>query len=292
MTEPLLSALLAGLDVGLPAADPPVRRVVLDSRQVQPGDLYVGLAGATHHGASFAAAAAEAGAVALLTDASGAALAGDAGLPIAVAADPRHATAIASARCFGHPARSMLSFGVTGTNGKSTTVLMLAAALAATGRHVGSIGTLGFLIDGEELPITRTTITTPESPDLQAILATMAEMGADTMAMEVSSHALVLQRVAGIQFDVVCFTNGRATDFHQTMEHYFAAKARLFTRDYAKRAVISGDDEADAGCSTMPTSWGCRPSASVSTRATTTGSRRGRGWVRASGSRWFIRVAS
>lgn len=242
----VLSQLLARLPVVLPSADPLVSGVVLDSRRVQPGDLYVGLAGTTRHGADFAAAAAAAGAVALLTDAEGARLAAAVDLPVAVAEDPRTAMAIAACRFFRHPARSMTSFGVTGTNGKSTTVLMLASALGAAGHRVGSIGTLGFLVGDESLQMARSTITTPESPDLQSILAQMRDRGADTMAMEVSSHALVLQRVAGITFDVVGFTNlGRDhLEFHHTMEEYFNAKARLFTPGYARRAVINGDDEA------------------------------------------------
>lgn len=241
-----LSDLLAGQPVMLPGADPVISGVVLDSRRVRPGDLYVGLPGTTRHGAEFAAVAAAAGALAILTDAAGSELAGSAGLPVAIADDPRMAMAIASRRLYGDPARSMISFGVTGTNGKSTTVLMLASALEGSGRLVGSIGTLGFLIGGEPLEMARSTITTPESPDLQLILALMRERGADTMAMEVSSHALVLQRVAGIAFDVVGFTNlGRDhLEFHKTMDAYFAAKAKLFTPEYARHAVINGDDAA------------------------------------------------
>lgn len=241
-----LSGLLAGLAVELPTADPQISGVVLDSRRVGAGDLYVGLVGTAHHGAAFAAAAARAGAVAVLTDAEGAELAAESGLPVAVAADAREAMAVAAARCNGHPARSMTCFGVTGTNGKSTTVLMLAAALDGAGYRCGSIGTLGVLLRGEQLPMYTSTITTPEAPDLQQMLAQLSQSGVDTLAMEVSSHALALHRVTGIRFDVVGFTQlGRDhLDFHRTMDDYFAAKARLFTHGNARRAVINGDDDS------------------------------------------------
>ena len=245
MSEPL-SRLCAGLGAQLPEIDPLIDGVVLDSRRVQPGDLYVGLPGTAHHGAQFAAQAAAAGAAALLTDASGVELAADAGLPIVQVDDPRRAMATVAARYHHHPARKMTSFAVTGTNGKSTTVLMLAGALAATGKLVASVGTLGFRVGDEPLSVTTTTVTTPESPDLQAMLAMMVDRGAEVMAMEVSSHALALHRAAGIRFDVVAFTNlGRDhLDFHETLEAYYAAKAKLFTPEYARRAVLNGDDEA------------------------------------------------
>ncbi|MDI9627136.1 MAG: UDP-N-acetylmuramoyl-L-alanyl-D-glutamate--2,6-diaminopimelate ligase [Acidobacteriota bacterium] len=244
--RPKLSDLLAGLGVRLPPQDPPIQGLTFDSRRAHPGDLYVGLPGTQSHGAVFASAAQAAGAVALLTDAEGSRLIGEATLPVAVADDPRTAMAFASCRFYDYPTRALISFGVTGTNGKSTTVLMLASALDGAGRCVGSIGTLGFRLGGQPLRLDRTTITTPESPDLQSMLAVMRDGGADTMAMEVSSHALALRRVAGIKFDVVGFTNlGRDhLEFHHTMAEYFAAKAQLFTPEYASRAVINGDDEA------------------------------------------------
>lgn len=246
MTGLSLHRLLTGLAVSLPPADPLITGLVLDSRRATPGDLYVGLPGSTRHGAEFAATAAAAGAVGLLTDAQGAELAVGAGLPIVVAADPRTTMAVVASRFFGDPASSMVSFGVTGTNGKSTTVLMLAAALAGAGRRVGSIGTLGFQLDGLALELPTSTVTTPEAPDLQAILARMRDQGAEMMAMEVSSHALALQRVTGITFDVVGFTNlGRDhLDFHHTLEDYYQAKARLFTPEYARAAVLNADDPA------------------------------------------------
>jgi UDP-N-acetylmuramoyl-L-alanyl-D-glutamate--2,6-diaminopimelate ligase len=136
--------------------------------------------------------------------------------------------------------------GVTGTNGKTTTTFFLEAGLAACGRRTGVIGTLGFRIDGRTMDATRTTVTTPESTDLQAMLAVMAHDGVDAVAMEVSSHALDLRRVAGIDFDVAGFTNfGRDhLDYHHTLEAYFEAKARLFAPDATRIGVLNGDDPA------------------------------------------------
>lgn len=232
------------LDALAPGSSGRVTGVALDSRQVRPGDLYVALAGATTHGAGFAAQAAEAGAVAVLTDPPGATLAAGAGLPIVVVEDPRAAMAEVAASVYGHPTRSLEVHGITGTNGKTSTVFLLEAALAALGRRVATIGTLGFRLLGEPLVSGRSTITTPESPDLQALLAVMAEGGADTVAMEVSSHALALHRVDAVGFDVAGFTmlGQDHLDFHHTMEDYFAAKTRLFLGGSCRAAVVNIDD--------------------------------------------------
>ena len=239
-----LSELLGGTQTQLPGTDPEVSDVVLDSRRVVPGVVYVGLPGSKHHGAGFAADALARGAVALLTDEQGAQLAAGVDIPVAVSTDPWAAMGVAAARVHGHPARSMTTFAVTGTNGKSTTVIMIDAALRAAGLRAGSIGTLGFTVDGVPLELERTTITTPESPDLQQILVRMRDQQVSHMAMEVSSHALVLERVAGMCFDVAGFTNlGRDhLDFHPTMEDYFEAKARLFTPARSRQAVITIDN--------------------------------------------------
>ncbi len=111
-------------------------------------------------------------------------------------------------------------------------------------RSVGSIGTMGFRLDGIELPLERTTVTTPEAPELQRLLAMMVERGADTVLMEVSSHALEQRRTDPIRFDVAAFTNlGRDhLDFHPDLESYFEAKARLFTPERTRFAVINYDD--------------------------------------------------
>lgn len=221
-----------------------VSGITLDSRAVEPGWLYAALPGTRTHGAGFAASAVRRGACAVLTDAEGAGLAGQAGVPVVVSDDLREAMAAASCRIFGEPATRLTMVGITGTNGKTTTAFLAAAALA--GRRVGTIGTIGFQLGGQTIPTSRTTVTTPESPDLQALLAVMADAGAEAVALEVSSHALELRRVAGIVFDVAIFVNlGRDhLDFHATMEDYFEAKARLFRPESAKRAIVNVGDPA------------------------------------------------
>lgn len=220
-----------------------VTGITLDSRQVTPGDLYVGLPGTNVHGGRFAAAAVAAGARAVLTDPAGEKLAGPSA-PLLVVASPREAMARASALIFGDPAERMTMYGITGTNGKTTTAFLVEAGLLAAGRLAGSIGTIGYRLGGRPLPSARTTITTPEAPDLQALFAALAGQGASDTVMEVSSHALAMRRVDGTRFDVAAFTNlGRDhLDFHKTMEAYFQAKARLFGPDLTRSAVVNVDD--------------------------------------------------
>ncbi len=227
-----------------------VTGVTADSRLVRPGDLYVALPGHAHHGAEFARQAIGAGAVAVLTDPAGAArLAapgreGGAGRPVLVAPDPRPLVAPTAARVYGRPAEAVTMFGLTGTNGKTTTSYLLAAVLRAAGLSSGIIGTIGFSLDGRPLPGPRTTVTTPEASELQALLAVMVEGGADAVVMEVSSHALAVGRADAITFDVAGFTNfGRDhLDFHGDLESYFEAKARLFTAEHTRCAVLNVDD--------------------------------------------------
>lgn len=240
------SQLLAVLDHPATSGPAPeaVTGITLDSRQVRPGDLYAALPGTRVHGARFAPAALAAGAAAVLTDAQGRALLEADGVPVVVVPDARVAMAAAAAEIFGHPARSMTMFGITGTNGKTTTAFLVEAGLLAARRRPGTIGTIGFRLDGRSLASARTTVTTPEAPDLQGLFGVMAERGATDVVMEVSSHALALHRVDGTVFDVVAFTNlGRDhLDFHHTLEAYFEAKARLFTPELARAAVVNVDD--------------------------------------------------
>lgn len=229
-----------------PASSIAVSGITADSRAVMPGWLYVGLPGLRTHGARFALQAEGLGAVAVLTDPDGAAHASDVGVPVLVVDDLRAAMAKASAAIFGRPSERLAMLGVTGTNGKTTTVALLHAGLAAAGRTAGTIGTIGFRLGDEPLVSSRSTVTTPDSPDLQALLAVMAERGADAVALEVSSHALAQQRVDAIAFDVVAFLNlGRDhLDFHRDLEDYFEAKARLFQPDRSEAAVVWVDDPA------------------------------------------------
>ncbi len=228
-----------------------VTGITLDSRQVHPGDLYVGLPGTRFHGARFASQALEAGAVAVLTDTEGAQILADSGIggvPILAADQLRIAMAKASARIFGDPGEQMTMFGITGTNGKTTTAFLVEAGLLAAGRQTGTIGTIGYRLNGHPLVSARTTITTPEAPDLQALFAALADHGVTDTVMEVSSHALAMHRVDATMFDVAGFTNlGRDhLDFHKTMENYYQAKARLFSPELARVAVINVDDEHGA----------------------------------------------
>ncbi|GAB2683322.1 UDP-N-acetylmuramoyl-L-alanyl-D-glutamate--2,6-diaminopimelate ligase [Thalassiella azotivora] len=228
--------------------DPVVTGVTLDSRAVRPGDLYAALPGQRAHGAQFVDQAVAAGAVAVLTDPAGAELAGaragtagSATPPLLVVPDPRSVLGDVAALVYGEPAADLLMLGVTGTNGKTTTCFLLDAALRAAGRTTGLVGTVETRVGDERLPSVRTT---PESPDVHALLALMRERGATACSMEVSSHALTLHRVDGVRYDVVGFTNLSQDhlDFHPDIEHYFAAKASLFTPGRAERGVVCVDD--------------------------------------------------
>lgn len=215
--------------------------VTHDSRSVRPGDLYAALPGATVHGARFCAQAAQAGAVAVLTDPSGRDAAVAAGLPVFVVTDPRARLGEVAAWIYGDPSERVLLVGVTGTAGKSTTTYLVESGLRAAGYRTGLIGGVETRIAGE---VQRSVLTTPEATDLQALLAAMAERGVGAAAMEVSSHALALGRVAGTRYDVAVFTNLSQDhlDFHGSMDDYFAAKAELFTSRYARSGVVNVDD--------------------------------------------------
>ncbi len=240
-----LDELFGPLGVSPAMAALPVIGMTLDSRLVSPGDVYVALPGRSHHGADFAAEAVSRGAVAVLTDVEGARLAGPLDRPVVIVDEPRGTMAGLAARIYGEPSRAMTMYALTGTNGKTTTSFLVAAALQAAGRHVGVIGTIGFLLDGRPVPGARTTVTTPEAPELQALLARMRDGGADSTVMEASSHALALGRVDAIRFDVAAFTNfGRDhLDFHGDLTSYFEAKASLFTVERTRAAVLNIDDE-------------------------------------------------
>lgn len=237
---------LAALD---PRVDAVVTGVCIDSRCVQPGDLYVAVAGEHVHGADFASAAVARGAAAVVTDHLAAQRLADLGVPVLAVDDPRAEMGQIAAAVYGHPASQLEMFGVTGTNGKTSTVFLLEAALSATGRCVATIGTIGFRVAGRGIAMRRGTVTTPDAPELQGMLAAMAERGVDSVAMEVSSHALALHRVAGITFDVAGFTmfGQDHLDFHHDLESYFEAKALLFDAAVAKTSVVNADDATGMG---------------------------------------------
>ena len=224
------------LDVG-------VTGVTLDSRAVQPGDLYAALPGARAHGADFAAQAAAAGAAAVLTDADGAARMRGAGvtLPAIVVEHPRSVLGALSARIYDTTDQGLTMVGITGTNGKTTTAYLVSSALGVLGHRTGLIGTVETRIGDEHVKSVRTT---PEATDLHAILAVMEERDTDTCVMEVSSHALSQHRVDGVVYDLALFTNLSQDhlDFHADMEDYFGAKARLFTPEHSLRGLVCVDD--------------------------------------------------
>ncbi|MGB5110102.1 MAG: UDP-N-acetylmuramoyl-L-alanyl-D-glutamate--2,6-diaminopimelate ligase [Mycobacterium sp.] len=242
----LLGRLAERIGVQSGSAGTRVTGVTLRSQDVLPGDLFAALPGVSAHGARFAAEAAAAGAVAVLTDPAGAEqLPADLGAPILVYPDPRAVLGVLAADVYGNPSRSLRVVGVTGTSGKTTTTYLVEAGLRAAGRIAGLIGTVGIRIDGRDEP---SALTTPEAPDLQALLAVMLERGVDTVVMEVSSHALTLGRVDGTVFEAGGFTNLSRDhlDFHPTMDDYLDAKARLFEPDsptHAAHAVVCVDDD-------------------------------------------------
>ena len=218
-----------------------VSGVTLDSRDVRPGDLFIGLPGERVHGARFSAEVAEAGGVAVLTDVEGSSMVPE-GLGCIVVDGPRGHVGDVAAEVYGRPADQLLMLGVTGTNGKTTTTVLLEAGLRAAGHRPGVVGTLGAIIDGDAFATSKTT---PEATELHAMLAVMLERGVTAVAMEVSSHALAMGRVDGCVFDVAGFTQLSIDhlDFHKTEAAYFAAKLALFQPAHSRRAVITIDDD-------------------------------------------------
>jgi UDP-N-acetylmuramoyl-L-alanyl-D-glutamate--2,6-diaminopimelate ligase len=227
-----LDAVLAGVRGGptyrvVGDASVTITDVTIDSREVVPGALFCCLPGAHHDGHEFAAASVAAGAAAILVERE---------LPLAVpqvvTSAARALTGWVAAAFHDHPCDALQMVGVTGTNGKTTTSQLIGDVLRHAGRQVEVLGTLS----GKH--------TTPEAPALQRQLAAWRDGGVDVVVMEVSSHALVMDRVAGTRFDVAVFTNlGRDhLDLHGTVERYFAAKARLFEATLSDLGIVNVDD--------------------------------------------------
>ena len=211
--------------------------------QVEPGDLFIAIPGANRHGAEFAMSAVSKGAVAILTDSAGAAYVK--GIPVLVVADPRRVAGNIAALLYNEPMRDLASIGITGTNGKTTVSTLIYQIFEAAGRDSGLIGTIETRIGKDAVESSRTT---PEATDLQALSAVMRERHMRHLVMEVSSHAMVLHRMQGAHFAFVGFTNLTQDhlDFHGDIESYFAAKAKLFTYEFADQAVINIDTEYGA----------------------------------------------
>ncbi len=250
-----LSELLHGIDVletNLPQ-DLEIGSVAYDSRKVTPGALFVAITGFAADGNRFIPMALEKGALAVVT-----AKKPQEDIPYILVENDRLALAQLGANYYGHPAEAMTMVGITGTNGKTSSTLLLKHVIEQVrGEKVGLIGTMSNLIGHEELPTDRTT---PESFELQALFARMRDAGCKYVIMEVSSHAIALERVAGVHFDVAAFTSltGDHLDFHKTMENYCDTKAELFRR--CTKGVLNCDDawfdrmSAGATCSVLTTS--------------------------------------
>jgi UDP-N-acetylmuramoyl-L-alanyl-D-glutamate--2,6-diaminopimelate ligase len=259
---PLAELVHAVAAPGSDASGVHVTGVTLRGQDAAAGDLFAALPGGSAHGAGYAADAVGRGAVAVLTDPAGLEVLGaDVGVPVLVHPSPRTVLGEVAATVYGRPSERVRVIGVTGTSGKTTTTYLVEAGLRAAGRVAGLIGTVGIRIDGRDEP---SALTTPEAPDLQALLAVMAERGVDTVVMEVSSHALTLGRVDAVHFAVGGFTNLSRDhlDFHPTMADYLAAKARLFDPEspsHADVSVVCIDDEAGrtiAGLADRPVTVG------------------------------------
>ncbi len=217
--------------------------VTLDSRDVREGDLYLALPGARRHGAEFAAQVEAQGASAILTDEAGAALANAAAvqLPVLVApGDPRAIAGAASAAVYATAQLDAKVFGITGTNGKTSIVYLLAELMRAAGLKTGLSSTAERRVGDT---VITSSLTSPEAPELHGLLARMIEQQVEGIAIEVSAHATARHRIDGVNFDVVAFNNfsrDHLDDFGD-METYFAAKLALFAPEHAKQAVVVVD---------------------------------------------------
>ena len=218
------------------AQDIEIKEVRYDSRAVQPGDLFVAIRGYATDGHKYIAKAMEQGAAAVVCEEA------PEGVPAVVVENSRIALAEIAANRFGHPAESMVMLGVTGTNGKTTTTYLVEHIARVAGMRTGVIGTVGIQIGDDH---EKSEHTTPESPDLQRMFARMRDSRCGAVAMEVSSHALDLERTWKTRFAVTAFTNLTQDhlDYHKTFDAYFEAKALLFSRDYPARRVINVNDK-------------------------------------------------
>ena len=212
-----------------------IGQVVYDSRKVTPGCLFVAVTGFAADGNRFIPMALEKGAAVVVT-----AKKPEQEVPYVLVPSDRQALALLGCNFYGHPAKVMKMVGVTGTNGKTSVTLLLKHVLEKTlGAKVGLIGTTANMIGEEIIPTERTT---PESFELQGLFARMRDAGCTHVVMEVSSHAIALDRVGGVRFDAAGFTNLTEDhlDFHKTMDHYCDTKAELFRR--CEKGVINADD--------------------------------------------------
>ncbi len=237
-----LSRLVEGLVRLPPGVDPLITGLALDSRRVGPGNLFLAFPGERSDGRRFIDQAIAAGAAAVLCEAGGPEAVRGRPVPVLQLAGLRRQCGEIAARFFGRPSRELSVIGVTGTNGKSTVTHLIATALSRRGGPpCGLIGTLGHGAGAVEQPSSHTT---PDAVELQSILAGLLARGCDSVALEVSSHALSQHRVAGIDFDLAVFTNLSRDhlDYHPDMAAYAAAKRQLFELPGLRQAVVNLDD--------------------------------------------------
>ena len=229
--------------------DVSIRSIQYDSRRVERNDMFVAIRGTAIDGNRFVGDAIERGATVVVTDEDGAVpdtLFMHAGVIKVLVHDARIALAILAANLYGHPSRRMTLIGVTGTNGKTTTTHLIKSILEAGGKMTGLIGTIEYKIGDMTIPATHTT---PESLELNRLLASMAEKGCSSAVMEVSSHSLAMNRVHGLEFQAGVFTNLTQDhlDFHGSMDAYFRAKKILFDGLAPSAwAVLNADDPYSA----------------------------------------------
>ena len=233
-----IATLVGTSDANLESNNLSITGITLDSNDVIQGDLFVALPGANSHGSKFIDSAVANGAIAVLTDMSANV---HADIPVLRVNDPRLWVGVIADKFYRNPSSAINVFGITGTNGKTTTSYLLQQIWDFNNRNSGLIGTIETRIGDEIFPNKRTT---PEAPELQSIFAIMRERHNLNVVMEVSSHALALNRVEGTKFSVVAFTNlsHDHLDFHETMENYFQAKSRLFKYGFSEKAIINIDD--------------------------------------------------
>lgn len=254
LVEPLRASERQGnLDVAVTA-------LTDDSRAVKPGSVFVAVKGERVDGHAFVGKAVEAGAVALVLQ-KGLNVTAAPSVPVVRVDDSRRVLGVLAGRFYREPASRLCMVGVTGTNGKTTVTYLCKGVLETAGRRVGLIGTVAYQIGDERLPAAHTT---PGAVELQALLARMVDAGMNAAVMEVSSHALAMDRTAGCEFDVAIFTNLTQDhlDFHTDMDGYFQAKLRLFAdldpagrKLRPKRAIVNIDDARGArvcGASRVP----------------------------------------
>lgn len=218
--------------------DTEITAIAYDSRKVSAGSAFVCIKGYETDGHRFAASAAENGAALIVAEDKV-----DVDVPVVYVSDTRKAIAEMAAAFYGNPSQKLSLIGITGTNGKTTITYLIKSILEAAGKRVGVIGTNQNII-GDKLLLTKsTTPTTPNALELQQLFNEMVYNGAEYVVMEVSSHALDLDRVYGCRFSVGVFTNLTQDhlDFHHTMENYFKAKSKLF--DISDKGVVNYDDE-------------------------------------------------